>query len=39
MRFPETLSSCQVKKIKGNGQEEDLESKNLEAKNIQKRSF
>lgn len=40
MRFAEMLSSCQAKKIKGNGQEEeDLERKNPEAKNIQKRSF
>lgn len=39
MPFAEMLSSCQAKKIKGNGQEEDLERKNPEAKNIQKRSF
>lgn len=35
MQFPEMPSSCQAKKIEGNGQEEGLESKNLVAKNSQ----
>lgn len=35
MQFPEMPSSCQAKKIEGNGQEEGLESKNLVARNTQ----
>lgn len=39
MQFPEMLLFFQVKKINGNDWEEDLESRNLETKNIQKQQF